>query len=254
MFGVDVFNHGQTFQLKGDDRVSWYEGDKVKLLNPCIDGDNPEGEFLVVEHLTSSALSNNILDLNGKDRGSWMVSPTGVQTFDPENTSHVQTHGTSAMYALYVPPNYRVVVTTSTGESYIFNGIARIPCLRMLDGWENGEYVDRIAVFDKNYSASNCEDRNRVKNADDSCGECLRGYIENQQGECVSCASLNQELNDDGSCGNCLNGFIVDEEETSSTHGQCIREGAIDRTFLYVGGVLFAVGIIGSLFMKTKGK
>tara|TARA_B100000287_G_scaffold279583_1_gene263498 strand:- start:34301 stop:34897 length:597 start_codon:yes stop_codon:yes gene_type:complete len=38
------------------------------------------------------------------------------------------------------------------------------------------------------------------------------------------CEDTNQETNEDGSCGDCLDGYVVDDNENSDSYGSCVEE------------------------------
>jgi len=234
MFGVDVFNHGQIYTFKGDryDHDTWYGGDKVKLMMYCIDDSNPDAEFLVAETNQETAL----LDLNGLESA----------TFTPDILPSISSRGTSSLHALYVPVNYRVIVTTTESNTITINGPEQIACLAFMDEWDTGgENLQSLEVIDTAYTSSNCQNDKRYIKEDGTCGGCVGGYHENDDGECVECSHWNQKQNKDGSCGNCLSGYFVDEDTESNTYNQCIREEADDRTLLYAGvGVVILVVLI----------
>ena len=48
-----------------------------------------------------------------------------------------------------------------------------------------------------------CADENKVENEDETCGDCLDGFMLNENGECITCSSMNQKDGIGGVCGNC---------------------------------------------------
>ena len=38
------------------------------------------------------------------------------------------------------------------------------------------------------------------------------------------CEDTNQKTNEDGSCGECLEGYVVDDDENSDSYGSCVEE------------------------------
>jgi len=95
-----------------------------------------------------------------------------------------------------------------------------------------------------------CAEQNKIENEDETCGNCLDGFMMNEEGECISCESLNQLDGVGGRCGNCLEGYIVDEDSNSPTYGFCIEEEPTDNTLLYVGGGLVGLAVLGTLLSK----
>ena len=95
-----------------------------------------------------------------------------------------------------------------------------------------------------------CADENKVDNEDETCGECLDGFMLNDDGECITCSSMYQEDGIGGVCGNCKEGFIVDEDEESDSYGNCIEEEPADYTILYAGGGLIALAVVATLMKK----
>jgi len=99
-------------------------------------------------------------------------------------------------------------------------------------------------------SKTTCADENKVENEDETCGDCLDGFMLDENGECISCSSMNQKDGIGGVCGNCKEGFIVDEDEESDSYGNCIEEESADNTLLYAGGGLIALAVVATLMKK----
>jgi hypothetical protein len=95
-----------------------------------------------------------------------------------------------------------------------------------------------------------CAEQNKIENDDETCGDCLDGFMLDNEGSCISCASAYQKDGVGGRCGDCKEGYIVDEDENSESYGNCIEESPADYTLLYIGGGLIALAIGATLMKK----
>tara|TARA_B100000287_G_scaffold279583_1_gene263499 strand:- start:34904 stop:35458 length:555 start_codon:yes stop_codon:yes gene_type:complete len=184
MFGIDIFNYGNVVQFKGENDYRTID-DYEGIKYWCI-----EGEY--------------------KDDGSgtkrlWV---NGISDVKPPQGKNI---------------NDRLNQETPHG----------------------GRYEESIReVFD--YDEDWVEDCTKAKQTVDE-----QNAGEN---ESKNCSDTNQETKDDGTCGECLDGYVLNDDDSSSDYGKCVEdeEEESDNLILY-GSLIGVVGLVVIMGIMRKG-
>jgi hypothetical protein len=177
MFGIDNFNYGQTFHAPISD---YTDPDDEKYY--CID---PDSEY-IDERVVWINGDNNITDVDGK-LINVEIDKLGKQ----------------------VGRIWKV-------------GIRK----QIIKEWK--EQLEEMGFIE------DCVKAKQEQNVEGSGG--------GSGGDSPKCSDTNQETNDDGTCGNCIEGYIVDDDENSDSYGSCIEEEeGMDDMMVYG---LLGVGVV----------
>ena len=234
MFGVDIFNYGHTisnvvFQSDENDFVWNDQSTTVGFV------DNVR-TTQYLDYVITHTLTNDYIDYDTSG-----LDPAWGGIFDFDIETNVSKDG--------------VVKKTWTNKNTQHKLKKDEPLSHV--GQPFRGYIfhleDEAAKWVRNDIENNkttCADENKAENEDGSCGDCLDGFMLNDNGECITCASMNQKDGLGGACGDCNEGYIVDEDEESDSYGNCIEESPADNTILYAGGGLIALAVVATLLKK----
>jgi len=236
MFGIDIFNYGHVMPnlaFKSEDGDFVWKDQSTTLgfiNNPAV----RTTQYL--DYVITHSLSNDRIDyhVDGLD-----PKYGGIYYFDVETTASKD--GVIKKTWINTDKQFRLL------EGQYLNGVGQE--FRGYIFHLEGEAAKWIKSDIENNKES-CSDLNRVETEDENCGECLDGFMVNDDDECITCASMNQKDGIGGRCGTCIEGFIVDEDTDNATYGTCVAESAKDNTILYAGGGLIAIAIVATLMKK----
>ena len=239
MFGVDIFNYGHTISnvVFQSDENDFVFNDEDRTLGFVGTATTPSvriteyKDYIITHTLTNDTMDYDVSGLDPK----WGA----VYTFDIETTASkdgvVKKTWTNNNKQFKIKDGAALNEVGQPFKGYIF----------ILED-EAAKWIRKDIENNK----TTCADENKVENEDGTCGDCLDGFMLDENGECISCSSMNQKDGIGGVCGNCKDGFIVDEDEESDSYGNCIEESPADNTILYAGGGLIALAVVATLMKK----
>jgi len=239
MFGVDSFNYGHSINFASDSNMSWFSGSKIKIMAGCVMDDYKLQNAI---EGGNSSVNLKIIDTVAQ---KLVLFPNDLPG------------GSSLLQAMYVPSSrYKITIKLTDGNETVISSAKNIGCFNEditgVSGeslpYEFSKQIESITIEDKEWVG--CSGLNKKENEDGTCGDCLDGFMLDENGECISCSSMNQKDGIGGVCGNCKEGFIVDEDEESDSYGNCIEEESADNTLLYAGGGLIALAVVATLMKK----